>query len=85
LLAFPAGALVHFAVSHHHVRMSTRLAGAGAAFLPFDLGDSGAAGNLATGPEGATKLPNSWTLLACVEIICLDQYADEVHPGTFTV
>lgn len=45
LLGFPSGALVHFAVSHHHVLMTTRLAGAGTAFLPFDLGDDGAAGN----------------------------------------
>ena len=45
LLGFPSGALVHFAVSHHHVRMTTRLAGADTSFLPFDLGDDGAAGN----------------------------------------
>jgi type I restriction enzyme R subunit len=45
LLGFPSGALVHFAVSHQHVRMSTRLAGADTVFLPFDRGDGGAAGN----------------------------------------
>jgi len=45
LLGFPSGALVHFAVSHHEVRMTTRLAGAGTSFLPFNLGDDGAAGN----------------------------------------
>jgi type I restriction enzyme, R subunit len=45
LLAFSSGALVHFAVSHHEVFMSTRLAGPGTSFLPFNLGDDGAAGN----------------------------------------
>ena len=45
LLGFPSGALVHFAVSHHEVRMTTRLAGAVTSFLPFNLGDDGAAGN----------------------------------------
>ena len=45
LLGFPSGALVHFAVSHHEVRMTTRLAGAATSFLPFNLGDDGAAGN----------------------------------------
>ena len=45
LLGFPTGALVHFAVSHHEVRMTTQLAGAGTSFLPFNLGDDGAAGN----------------------------------------
>ena len=45
LLAFPGGALVHFAVSNDRAAMSTRLAGLDSTFLPFNLGDAGGAGN----------------------------------------
>lgn len=45
LLSFPGGALVHFAVSNREVKMTTRLAGTATTFLPFNLGDNGAAGN----------------------------------------
>ena len=45
LLTFPSGALVHFAVSNSRVMMTTKLAGFGTTFLPFDQGDNGAAGN----------------------------------------
>ena len=45
LLAFPSGALVHFAVSNREVHMTTRLEGAATHFLPFNQGDHGAAGN----------------------------------------
>lgn len=45
LLTFPSGALVHFAVSSSHVKMTTRLEGLRTHFLPFDLGDHGGAGN----------------------------------------
>jgi type I restriction enzyme R subunit len=45
LLAFPGGALVHFAVSQAEVMMSTRLAGKATRFLPFNRGNAGAAGN----------------------------------------
>ena len=45
LLDFPRGALVHFAVSNSAVMMTTRLLGASTTFLPFNLGDHGAAGN----------------------------------------
>ncbi|WP_079436973.1 type I restriction endonuclease subunit R [Zoogloea sp. LCSB751] len=45
LLAFPGGALVHFAVSQSEVRMSTRLAGTATNFLPFNRGNGGGAGN----------------------------------------
>ncbi|WP_298574488.1 DEAD/DEAH box helicase family protein [uncultured Luteimonas sp.] len=52
LLAFPGGALVHFAVSQAEVMMSTRLAVTDTFFLPFNRGNAGGAGN-APDPEGA--------------------------------
>jgi type I restriction enzyme R subunit len=45
LLAFPSGALVHFAVSTDRVQMTTRLEGMATTFLPFDQGDEDGAGN----------------------------------------
>jgi type I restriction enzyme R subunit len=45
LLEFPRGALVYFAVSNSEARMTTKLAGPATFFLPFNLGDHGAAGN----------------------------------------
>ena len=45
LLEFPRGALVHFAVSNSEVLMTTKLQGAVTTFLPFNLGNLGAAGN----------------------------------------
>ncbi|SEN98299.1 type I restriction enzyme, R subunit [Duganella sp. CF517] len=45
LLSFPGGALVHFAVSQAEVQMTTRLAGTATRFLPFNMGNCGAAGN----------------------------------------
>jgi len=45
LLSFPSGALVHFAVSSSEAKMTTRLAGTATHFLPFNLGNEGAAGN----------------------------------------
>ena len=45
LLSFPNGALVHFAVSNREVYMVTKLEGPATRFLPFNLGDNGAAGN----------------------------------------
>jgi len=51
LLAFPGGALVHFAVSQSEVMMTTRLAGQETVFLPFNRGNGGAAGN-APNPDG---------------------------------
>ncbi len=45
LLAFPGGALVHFAVSQAEVMMTTRLAGEATRFLPFNRGNAGGAGN----------------------------------------
>lgn len=45
LLDFPRGALVHFAASSREVMMTTRLQGPATTFLPFNLGDHGAAGN----------------------------------------
>ncbi len=51
LLAFPGGALVHFAVAQSEVRMCTKLAGTGSSFLPFNRGNNGGAGN-APNPNG---------------------------------
>ncbi|QTS86223.1 type I restriction endonuclease subunit R [Ectopseudomonas khazarica] len=51
LLSFPAGALVHFAVSNREVQMTTRLEGPATRFLPFNLGNDGGAGN-PLNPEG---------------------------------
>ena len=51
LLSFPGGALVHFAVSQAEVMMTTRLAGTGTYFLPFNRGNHGGAGN-APNPDG---------------------------------
>lgn len=45
LLDFPRGALVHFAVTNRTVMMTTKLQGPATYFLPFNLGDHGAAGN----------------------------------------
>ncbi|MGY6268814.1 type I restriction endonuclease subunit R [Achromobacter denitrificans] len=51
LLAFPGGALVHFAVSQSEVMMTTKLAGKDTFFLPFNRGNEGGAGN-APNPDG---------------------------------
>jgi type I restriction enzyme R subunit len=45
LLDFPRGALVHFAVTNRTVMMTTKLQGPSTYFLPFNMGDQGAAGN----------------------------------------
>lgn len=45
LLDFPRGALVHFAVTNRTVMMTTKLQGLATHFLPFNMGDHGAAGN----------------------------------------
>jgi type I restriction enzyme R subunit len=59
LLSFPHGALVHFAVSNSEVRMVTKLAGPATAFLPFNQGDDGAAGNPAN-PQGGHRTAYLW-------------------------
>jgi type I restriction enzyme R subunit len=59
LLAFPSGALVHFAVSNREVRMTTRLDGANSVFLPFNKGDNGAAGN-PPNPSGGHRTAYLW-------------------------
>ena len=48
LLAFPSGALVHFAVSNREVMMTTKLEGPPTRFLPFNKGNDGGAGNPVT-------------------------------------
>jgi type I restriction enzyme R subunit len=59
LLAFPRGALVHFAVSNSEVHMVTKLAGPATAFLPFNQGDNGAAGN-PVNPQGGHRTAYLW-------------------------
>lgn len=51
LLAFPGGALVHFAVTNREAAMSTRLNGLDTVFLPFNQGCDGGAGN-PVNPDG---------------------------------
>ena len=59
LLSFPNGALVHFAVSNSEVHMVTKLAGPATVFLPFNLGDDGAAGN-PVNPQGGHRTAYLW-------------------------
>ena len=59
LLSFPSGALVHFAVSNREVQMTTRLNGTDTAFLPFNQGDNGAAGN-PLNPHGGHRTAYLW-------------------------
>ena len=59
LLSFPHGALVHFAVSNKEVAMVTRLDGPSTVFLPFNLGDDGAAGN-PVNPAGGHRTAYVW-------------------------
>ncbi|MCU0714242.1 MAG: type I restriction endonuclease, partial [Pirellula sp.] len=71
LLSFPMGALVHFAVSNSEVRMTTKLNGPNTEFLPFNLGDHGAAGN-PTNPHGhrtAYLWEKIWERSSWLEII----------------
>ncbi len=71
LLTFPSGALVHFAVSNHEVRMVTRLEGPGTAFLPFNQGDDGGAGNPAnpSGHRTAYLWERIWARESWLEIL----------------
>ncbi len=59
LLSFPNGALVHFAVSNSEVHMVTKLAGPATVFLPFNLGNDGAAGN-PVNPQGGHRTAYLW-------------------------
>jgi type I restriction enzyme R subunit len=59
LLSFPHGALVHFAVSNSEVHMVTKLAGPATVFLPFNLGNEGAAGN-PVNPAGGHRTAYLW-------------------------
>jgi type I restriction enzyme R subunit len=62
LLSFPSGALVHFAVSNSEVHMVTRLEGAETAFLPFNQGNDGGAGN-PVNPSGGHRTAYLWELV----------------------
>jgi type I restriction enzyme R subunit len=66
LLSFPSGALVHFAVSNSEVAMVTKLAGPATVFLPFNLGDDGAAGN-PVNPLGGHRTDYLWEQVWAVE------------------
>ena len=71
LLSFPAGALVHFAVSNSEVHMVTKLAGPATVFLPFNQGDAGAAGN-PVNPDGhrtAYLWEKVWAVDSWLEIL----------------
>ncbi|MGO7851670.1 type I restriction endonuclease subunit R [Rhizobium ruizarguesonis] len=59
LLAFPGGAMVHFAVSNAEVMMTTKLIGPLTTFLPFNRGNEGGQGN----PPNPSGHPTSylWT------------------------
>lgn len=59
LLSFPHGALVHFAVSNSEVAMVTRLDGPATVFLPFNIGNEGAAGN-PMNPAGGHRTAYLW-------------------------
>jgi type I restriction enzyme R subunit len=59
LLAFPSGALVHFAVSNSEVAMVTKLDGKATVFLPFNQGDHGAKGN-PVNPTGGHRTAYLW-------------------------
>lgn len=72
LLDFPRGALVHFAVSNMTVMMTTKLQGPTTSFLPFNLGDQGAAGNpvnLAGGHRTSYLWEQVWQRDSWLEII----------------
>ncbi len=71
LLDFPRGALVHFAVSNSEVKMTTRLQGARTSFLPFNLGNKGAAGNPPnpTGHQTAYLWEQVWERESWLEIL----------------
>ncbi len=59
LLAFPGGALVHFAVSNREVAMVTELKGPATRFLPFNQGDNGGKGN-PVNPLGGHRTAYLW-------------------------
>jgi type I restriction enzyme, R subunit len=72
LLSFPSGALIHFAVSNKEVAMVTKLVGPATVFLPFNLGDDGAAGNpvnAAGGHRTAYLWEQVWARESWLEIL----------------
>jgi len=71
LLAFPSGALVHFAVSDSEAMMASKLEGPATRFLPFNKGDNGAKGNPLnpTGHKTAYLWDEVWQRDSWLEII----------------
>jgi type I restriction enzyme R subunit len=64
--------LIHFAVSNTEVAMVTKLAGPATVFLPFNLGDDGAAGNpvnTAGGHRTAYLWEQVWARESWLEIL----------------
>ena len=86
LLLQRRGAVVHFAVSTDEVHMTTALAGRSTAFLPFNLGEDGGAGN-PPNPAGY-KISYLWERVLAREpwLNILDRFAysektDEIVSG----
>ena len=75
LLAFPYGALVHFAVSNREVHMTTKLEGCKTFFLPFNQGsnpgskDCGAGNPLRDGHQTAYLWEDVWERESWLEIL----------------
>ena len=86
LLAFPHGALVHFAVSNREVTMATRLAGTETTFLPFNRGNEGGAGNPphASGHASAYLWQDVWERESWLELIGRYIIAEKDKKGTIT-
>jgi type I restriction enzyme R subunit len=59
ILSFPNGALVHFAISNSEVHITTKLQGPATAFLPFNKGNDGGAGN-PLNPQGGHRTAYLW-------------------------
>ncbi|HKU68855.1 MAG TPA: type I restriction endonuclease [Candidatus Baltobacteraceae bacterium] len=77
LLKWKTGAIVHFAVSDEEIYMTTQLDGADTRFLPFNMGDDGAAGN-PINPTSDAKTSYFWERILERET-CLDIIGRFVH------
>ncbi|WP_296604652.1 DEAD/DEAH box helicase family protein [Nocardioides sp.] len=87
LLQFGSRALVHFAMSNDEVHMTTKLAGAGTFFLPFNMGNDGGAGNPVNPGGSATSYmwERVWNRDAWLHIIgkfLHIEHRDDIDPIT---